>query len=42
MKRETHGLPLQESVDIMKNASEKLSAAKEEAGESVSISCRRY
>jgi hypothetical protein len=33
----TQGLPLQESSDIMKNASEKLSAVKGEAGESVSI-----
>jgi hypothetical protein len=33
---ETQGLPLQESMDIMKNASEKLSDVKGEAGESVS------
>jgi hypothetical protein len=33
---ETQGLPLQGSMDIMKNASEKLSAVKGEAGESVS------
>jgi hypothetical protein len=32
----TQGLPLQESVDVIKNASEKLSVAKEEGGESVS------
>jgi hypothetical protein len=33
---ETQGLPLQESMDTMKNASEKLSVVKKEAGESVS------
>jgi hypothetical protein len=33
---ETQGLPLQESTDITKNASEKLSAVKGEVGESVS------
>jgi hypothetical protein len=32
----TQGLPLQESIEIMRNASEKLSAVKGEAGESVS------
>jgi hypothetical protein len=30
------GLPLQESMDIMKNASEKFSVARGKAGESVS------
>jgi hypothetical protein len=34
---ETQGLPLQKSMDTMKNASEKLSFVKDEAGESVSI-----
>jgi hypothetical protein len=33
---ETQGLPLQECMDIMKNASGKLSVMKGEAGESVS------
>jgi hypothetical protein len=33
---ETHGLPLQESTDRMKNASEKLSVVNGEAGERVS------
>jgi hypothetical protein len=32
---ETQGLPLQESMDIMKNAREELSVVKGEAGESV-------
>jgi Zn-dependent M32 family carboxypeptidase len=38
---ETLGLPLQESTDIMKNASEKLGVMRGEVGERVSTRCRR-